>query len=190
MHKVRKLKLRLQAPNGLYPVLCSHSHGTVRAVCIIMADAPRLQDVTIEVTDPKADLLDARWMQILGSTSILSKRARITMSTTAAEDGTRVVYFGRAQPFLAADDLARLHNTATRAREFLPRVDGMPSCVGDDHAAQITRALRHLYFGVNAMRKVSLVEMMQNQVQVEKAVEDAKRFKDAFDRTMKLRKPQ
>nr|OQO29749.1 hypothetical protein B0A51_02296 [Rachicladosporium sp. CCFEE 5018] len=64
MQKVRKLKLRLQAPNGLCPVLCSHFHGTVRAVCIIMADAPRLQDVTIEVTDPKADLLDARWMQI------------------------------------------------------------------------------------------------------------------------------
>ncbi|KAK6438474.1 hypothetical protein LTR95_005326 [Oleoguttula sp. CCFEE 5521] len=189
MHKVRKLKLRLEAPNGLYPVLCSHFQGTVRAMCIIMADAPRLQDVTTEVTGPNADLLDARWMQILGSTSILPKRARITMSTTAAEDDTRVVYFGQAQPFLPTDDLALVHSTATRAREFLPRVDGMLACVGDDHAAQIARTLRHLYFGVNAMRKVSLVEMMRNRVQVEKAVEEAKRFKHAFDEAMELRKP-
>ncbi|KAK6438044.1 hypothetical protein LTR95_005754 [Oleoguttula sp. CCFEE 5521] len=115
MHKVRRLKLRLQAPNGLYPVLCSHFYATVRAICIIMADAPRLQDVAIEVIDPNADLLDARWMQILGSTSFLPKHARITMSTTAAEDDTRIVYFGRAQPVLLADDLVQVHNTATRA---------------------------------------------------------------------------
>ncbi|OQO11701.1 hypothetical protein B0A48_03428 [Cryoendolithus antarcticus] len=190
MHKVRNLKLRLQTPNGLYSGLCSHFHGTVRAICIIMADAPRLQDVAIEVIDPNADLLDARWVQILGTTSFLSKRARITMSTTAAEDDTRVVYFGRAQPVLPADDLVQVHNTATRAREFLPRLDGMLAGVGGEHATKITRAFRHLYFGVNAMRKVSLVEMMQNRVQVEKAVERAKRFKDAFDGAMKLRKPQ